>query len=818
MSFQVLRKYSVANKNRRTVIPADCPYMVKLYKYFETDCSIFLILEHATGGKLWTYASAYLHHDLTNKVPFVCSLERSIGSRGSKRSRTSSSISGLEERVRRISGGEDNVFEDESPRKVVSKSSSRIERVPEDVGAQTEELDGAIGAGLTEPKLESDSIDESTTFQPENNSTPHKKPVGLDDFKADLATPPGLSESPEVASSYANIFNVAKKPQAPTDNSSEDFIHIEDMEETGSNLNDLVQVSSQYGDVTADNSFGSGLGDQSLVSPYNDSVYTSSDLSSHNKSFNSTVQQVNTKPPPITLFSIDSSDSPEVQSSDSLDRPAFRYSPDNTDLCGSLEGLGQLQEEVENEESLLEPKNPPSTMWQDHNPDSVMAEAMKAMHEMEQDDTQDKPDIISHSPPDTSGFGAYEDSSLSIPGMDLSEFFDNSGGNDRPRTVSSPAHSSHGGQASFDNLDYGSSKRSASMGGTDQNNTATSLFPFGQKTSSTSSFGQRNSFGSSEPKSSLDDLLQPSDTNDIESEWEKSAKTPTSVDTSGFLNKTDNTDTFSQDNWNNGANTSDREQNIETTLDSNGGTLTPGAVSGNESLESSTTPKELPSSIYSSTQSTPKHSIAIANSKMADWPGDVQSDIHAQLKGTRQYGESGIAPSALDAASDDKKQTENGRKSQLPETRLPSLSTFLAQMDEATAKHANQTTLPESCVRMWAAEIVIALSNLHSVGIICKDLRPHNILLAEGGHIRLTYFSQWKCVEPELSSYACDHFYTAPEVKGVYDVTEVCDWWSLGAILFELLTSKVSFCISLSLSLSLFLAFIKSWCVTICIY
>ncbi|XP_055216945.1 ribosomal protein S6 kinase-like 1 isoform X14 [Gorilla gorilla gorilla] len=56
------------------------------------------------------------------------------------------------------------------------------------------------------------------------------------------------------------------------------------------------------------------------------------------------------------------------------------------------------------------------------------------------------------------------------------------------------------------------------------------------------------------------------------------------------------------------------------------------------------------------------------------------------------------------------------------------------------------------------------------------------------GHIRLTYFGEWSEVEPQCCGEAVDNLYSAPEVGGISELTEACDWWSFGSLLYELLT------------------------------
>jgi len=94
-------------------------------------------------------------------------------------------------------------------------------------------------------------------------------------------------------------------------------------------------------------------------------------------------------------------------------------------------------------------------------------------------------------------------------------------------------------------------------------------------------------------------------------------------------------------------------------------------------------------------------------------------------------------------------------------------------------------TIPIEDVRLYVAEIGLAISYLHSKNIIYRYLSPEQLILDSNGHIKITDFGFKEELNPSKDDIIVE--YLAPEVVQQTPYSYPCDIWALGIITYEML-------------------------------
>ena len=122
-----------------------------------------------------------------------------------------------------------------------------------------------------------------------------------------------------------------------------------------------------------------------------------------------------------------------------------------------------------------------------------------------------------------------------------------------------------------------------------------------------------------------------------------------------------------------------------------------------------------------------------------------------------------------------------------------------------SVENASFADLDEDTAYAWFVDICEALDYIHLQGIVHRDIKPGNLLVRSDGHVVLTDFGIAKIssgkmkeevnpamtmrIDGNITVLGSNH-YMAPEVESGGEVTPAADAYSLGVMMFEMLTGK----------------------------
>ena len=106
---------------------------------------------------------------------------------------------------------------------------------------------------------------------------------------------------------------------------------------------------------------------------------------------------------------------------------------------------------------------------------------------------------------------------------------------------------------------------------------------------------------------------------------------------------------------------------------------------------------------------------------------------------------------------------------------------------------AKTGTIEPYDARIYACEVVCALSYLHGLHMAYRDIKPENLLITASGHIKITDFGFLKVTKEKTYTLCGTPEYLAPEIINKEGYDKRCDWWALGVLLFEMLVGRPPF-------------------------
>ena len=111
---------------------------------------------------------------------------------------------------------------------------------------------------------------------------------------------------------------------------------------------------------------------------------------------------------------------------------------------------------------------------------------------------------------------------------------------------------------------------------------------------------------------------------------------------------------------------------------------------------------------------------------------------------------------------------------------------------------AHNGTVEEKQALIWCRQALLAVDHAHQNGVLHRDLKPGNLMLDAAGRIKVTDFGIAKVLGSSRVTVAGDQLgtaaYMSPEqIQSPMHVSHLTDVYSMGVVLFELLTGRVPF-------------------------
>ncbi|MFR1323627.1 MAG: protein kinase domain-containing protein [Ezakiella massiliensis] len=107
---------------------------------------------------------------------------------------------------------------------------------------------------------------------------------------------------------------------------------------------------------------------------------------------------------------------------------------------------------------------------------------------------------------------------------------------------------------------------------------------------------------------------------------------------------------------------------------------------------------------------------------------------------------------------------------------------------------AEKSPIEQEQALIIAGQILAALKEAHSHGVIHRDIKPHNIMITKNGIVKVTDFGIARATSNQTMTTTMDamgsvHYFSPEQARGAY-TDQRTDIYSFGILLYEMVTGK----------------------------